>query len=86
MCFVISLASEDKRRKNAFKLAAIPVVRFEVFMAVTTKKAVFWEVTACGPCKVITRATRRHVPEDGILFLQFVISLSKCLALYYLSK
>jgi uncharacterized protein with PIN domain len=25
--------------------------RFEVFMAVTTKNAVFWDVTQCGSCK-----------------------------------
>jgi hypothetical protein len=26
-------------------------VRFEVFMAVTMKKGVFWDVTPCGSCK-----------------------------------
>jgi hypothetical protein len=25
--------------------------RFEVFMAVTLKNAVFWDVTPCGSCK-----------------------------------
>jgi hypothetical protein len=26
-------------------------VRFEVFMAVTMKNAIFWDVTPCGYCK-----------------------------------
>jgi hypothetical protein len=26
-------------------------VRFEVFMAVTMKNGVFWDVTPCGSCK-----------------------------------
>jgi hypothetical protein len=34
-------------------------LRFEVFMAVTMKNGVFWDVT--------TRATRRNIPEDTIL-------------------
>jgi hypothetical protein len=94
------------------------IVRFEVFMAVTVKNDVFWDVTPCGSCKnrrfertyplhnrvkrisvlettsavtsinvvfssltiftlmmeailssetsALTRATRRHIPEDGI--------------------
>jgi hypothetical protein len=27
------------------------VVRFEAFMAMTMKYAIFWDVTACGSCK-----------------------------------
>jgi hypothetical protein len=50
-------------------------VRFEVFMAVTMKNAIFLDVTPCGSCKnphfggmlVLTRATWCHIPEDGIL-------------------
>jgi hypothetical protein len=26
-------------------------IRFEVFMAVTMKNGVFWDVTSCGSCK-----------------------------------
>jgi hypothetical protein len=50
-------------------------VRFEVFTAVTTKNAVFWNVTPCDSCKnrrssetsVLIRATQRNIPEDDIL-------------------
>jgi hypothetical protein len=46
-------------------------------MAVIMKNAVFWDVTSCASCKnqrfegvsVLTRATRRNIPEDGILLL-----------------
>jgi hypothetical protein len=36
-------------------------IRFEVFTAVTMKNVVFWDVTS-----VITRVTRRNIPEDVI--------------------
>jgi hypothetical protein len=42
-------------------------VRFEVSTEVTMKNAVFWDVTLCGSCKNVTRATRRNIPEDCIL-------------------
>jgi hypothetical protein len=45
-------------------------VKFEVFMAVTMKNGVFWNVTPCGSCKNLTRATRRNIPEDTILDIQ----------------
>jgi hypothetical protein len=35
--------------------------RYEVFMAVPMKNAVFWNVV------VYIEPTRRHIPEDGIL-------------------
>jgi hypothetical protein len=34
------------------------------------KNAVFWDVASCGyssEAYVLTRPTRRHIPEDGIL-------------------
>jgi hypothetical protein len=43
------------------------LVRFEVLTAVTIKKAVFWDVRPCGSCKkLLTRATRGNIPEDGL--------------------
>jgi hypothetical protein len=33
------------------------------------KNATFWDVTAFGSCKVLTRAARRHMPKDGILHI-----------------
>jgi hypothetical protein len=31
------------------------------------KNAVFWDVTKCGSCKNLTKATQRNIPEDDIL-------------------
>jgi hypothetical protein len=31
------------------------------------KNAVFWDVTPCCSCKVLTSATPDNIPEDGIL-------------------
>jgi hypothetical protein len=39
-------------------------VRLEVFMAVTMKNAVFWDVTLCS---VLTRAAWRNIQEDDFL-------------------
>jgi hypothetical protein len=36
-------------------------------MAVTMKNSIFWDVTPCGSCKNLTRATRHNIPEDAIL-------------------
>jgi hypothetical protein len=37
------------------------------------KNGVFWDVT---PCKVLTRATRRNIPEDTILHRTNVVPSS----------
>jgi hypothetical protein len=50
-------------------------VRFEYSKSVTLKNSVFRGVTLCGSYKnrrfggmsFLTRAARRHIPEDGIL-------------------
>jgi hypothetical protein len=31
------------------------------------KNGVFWDVTPCDSCKVLTKATRRNIPEGAIL-------------------
>jgi hypothetical protein len=42
------------------------IVRYKVFTAVTTKNAVFWDVTPCGYCKnrSIERTYRHHHKGD----------------------
>jgi hypothetical protein len=42
------------------------VVRFEVFMAGTIKNAELEDVMPCGSW-FLERATRRYIPENGIL-------------------
>jgi hypothetical protein len=39
------------------------MAEFDVFTALTMKNAVFYDL----PRVVLTRATRRKIPEDGIL-------------------
>jgi hypothetical protein len=34
-----------------WKQTVVAYVRFEVFMAATMTKAIFWDVTLCGSCK-----------------------------------
>jgi hypothetical protein len=50
------------------------------------KKAVFWDITPRGSCKttVLTRATRRPIPEDVIL--QRVISYDFCQCQFVIYK
>jgi hypothetical protein len=60
----------------------IGYVMFEIFTAVTINNAIFWAVTPCGSCNNrclegtyrcllrnvgLTRATLRHILEDGFL-------------------
>jgi hypothetical protein len=53
--------------RNSFQ-NQIYFVIFEVYMAVTMKNAVFWDVAPCSSSEtsVHTRTTRRHIPENGI--------------------
>jgi hypothetical protein len=48
--------------KNSF-------VKFQVFMGMTMKNMVFWDVAPCGFSKtsVQTRAPQCYIPEDNIL-------------------
>jgi hypothetical protein len=58
--------------------------RFEVFTAVTMKNDVSWDVTPCKSrhfggtmfLSVLTRATRRNIPENAI-FLTEIITRSR---------
>jgi hypothetical protein len=40
-------------------------VRFEVFMAVTMKNGVFWDVTPCGSCKNRRFGGTYHLLHQG---------------------
>jgi hypothetical protein len=40
-------------------------VRFEVFTAVTTKNAVFWDVTPCDSCKNRCLGGTYHIHHQG---------------------
>jgi hypothetical protein len=52
-------------------------VGFEIFTAVTMKHAIFRDM---APYRVLTRLTRRHIPEDGMLHGKaFVLYLPRCL-------
>jgi hypothetical protein len=42
-------------------------VRFEVFTAFTMKNSSLWDVKSCGSYKSTTSATRRNIPDVGIL-------------------
>jgi hypothetical protein len=63
-------------------------VRFEIFIAVTMKNAVFWDIMPCGSCRngrssetsVLTRTTQHNISENGILHFNL------CLWLFYYLK
>jgi hypothetical protein len=46
-------------------LTGITNVRFEVFMAVTMKNGVFWDVTPCGSCKIRRFGGPWHLLHQG---------------------
>jgi hypothetical protein len=72
----------------------INTVRFEVFMVVTMKNVIFWDVTLCGSCKnqcssktsVLTKATQHNIPEDGnfLLTLLSFLCLIHCMSQFYM--
>jgi hypothetical protein len=59
-------------------------VRSDVFTAVAMKNAVFWDVTPHGSCKkrrfggtsILTTATRRYIPVDGIHFISLKFNIT----------
>jgi hypothetical protein len=62
------------RKSHGNDWKRIYMVRFEVFMAVTMKNAVFWDITLCGLCK--NRCFR------GLYFLAVYISCYVLLKLF----
>jgi hypothetical protein len=46
------------------------------------KNSVFWDVTPCGSCKVLTRATLHNIPEDAILHSHFRETLKSYTVVY----
>jgi hypothetical protein len=63
---------------------AIEYARVEVFIAVTMKNSVFWDVELCRSCvnrrfggtSIHKRSTQRHIPEDGILHSNRITSVA----------
>jgi hypothetical protein len=45
------------------------------------KNDIFWDVTPCGSCKNLTRATRYHIPEDDIFHSHHRENLKSYIAL-----